>query len=68
MSALINKDEDSDLEEEVPPLAEPEEAKAAEAEVDTTLANSDNNTKHVEAAKIANLGLQEEADLGSLDC
>ena len=34
-----------------------------EPEVDTTLANSDVNTKHVEAAKIANLVLQEVANL-----
>jgi len=34
--------------------------------VDTSLANSDVNTKYLEAAKIANLVLQEVADLVSI--
>lgn len=51
-------DSDSDA-EETTPVAEPQMAAAPEPEEVTTTANSDVQTKYMEAAKIANLVLQE---------
>ena len=48
------------------PRPTPQPPTPQEPEVDTSLANSDVNTKYLEAAKIANLVLQEVADLVSI--